>query len=35
VRVRDLPAGGATVQLTVPLLNSLPTTPPEHGTVAP
>jgi signal transduction histidine kinase len=34
VCVRDLPSGGATVQLTLPLLNSLPTTPPENGTVA-
>ena len=35
VRVRDLPSGGARVQLTLPLLTSLPTTPPENRTIRP
>jgi signal transduction histidine kinase len=32
VRARDLPSGGARVQLTVPLLSSLPTTPSQKRT---
>jgi signal transduction histidine kinase len=32
VRVRDLPAGGARTQLTLPLLATLPATPPGHRT---
>ena len=35
VRVRDLPSGGARVQLTLPLLTSLPTTPSENRTAQP
>ncbi len=35
VRVRDLPSGGARVQLTLPLLTSLPTTPPKDRTTTP
>ena len=34
VRVRDLPAGGARVQLTLPLLSTLPATPPGNRTAA-
>jgi nitrate/nitrite-specific signal transduction histidine kinase len=35
VRVRDLPAGGARMQLTLPLLTSLPTTASGHRTARP
>jgi signal transduction histidine kinase len=35
VRVRDLPAGGATMQLTLPLLTSMPATPPGNRTITP
>jgi signal transduction histidine kinase len=35
VRVRDLPAGGARMQLTRPLLTSLPTTASGHRTARP
>ena len=35
VRVRDLPAGGARMQLTLPLLTSLPAAPSGNRTVRP
>jgi signal transduction histidine kinase len=35
VRVRDLPAGGARMQLTLPLLTSLPATPSGNWTARP